>query len=80
MVGPNSGQPSSGDTILNYGGMEGYDVDAPPWAQPPDEGFEALDRNSTFFGEFVWTGFDYLGEPTPYNSDVTSLGTPRGTW
>ena len=24
-------------------------------------------------GEFVWTGFDYLGEPTPYNSDVTNL-------
>jgi len=24
-------------------------------------------------GEFVWTGFDYLGEPTPYNSDRTNL-------
>lgn len=24
-------------------------------------------------GEFVWTGFDYLGEPTPYNADVTNL-------
>ncbi len=24
-------------------------------------------------GEFVWTGFDYLGEPTPYNRDLTNL-------
>lgn len=24
-------------------------------------------------GEFVWTGFDYLGEPTPYNKDLTNL-------
>ncbi len=53
--------------------VSSYDVDAPPWAQPPDEVFEALDRNPPFFGEFVWTGFDYLGEPTPYNNDVTNL-------
>ena len=53
--------------------VSSYDVDAPPWAQPPDEVFEALDRNPAFFGEFVWTGFDYLGEPTPYNHDVTNL-------
>ena len=53
--------------------VSSYDVDAPPWAQPPDEVFDALDRNPAFFGEFVWTGFDYLGEPTPYNNDVTNL-------
>jgi beta-galactosidase len=53
--------------------VSSYDVDAPPWAQPPDEVFEALDRNPAFFGEFVWTGFDYLGEPTPYNADSTNL-------
>ncbi len=53
--------------------VSSYDVDAPPWAQPPDEVFEALDRNPAFFGEFVWTGFDYLGEPTPYNNDTTNL-------
>jgi beta-galactosidase len=53
--------------------VSSYDVDAPPWAQPPDEVFEALDKNPAFFGEFVWTGFDYLGEPTPYNRDTTIL-------
>lgn len=53
--------------------VSSYDVDAPPWAYPPDDQFAALDKNPAFFGEFVWTGFDYLGEPTPYNNDVTNL-------
>lgn len=53
--------------------VSSYDVDAPPWACTPDEEFAALDHNPAFMGEFVWTGFDYLGEPTPYNSDVSNL-------
>jgi beta-galactosidase len=60
------------DARVNFQ-VSSYDIDAPPWAQPPDEVFEALDRNPAFFGEFVWTGFDYLGEPTPYNADTTNL-------
>ena len=51
--------------------VSSYDVDYSGWAQLPDEEFAALDRSPAFLGEFVWTGFDYLGEPTPYNSDVT---------
>jgi beta-galactosidase len=43
-----------------------YDIVAPPWAYAPDVEFEAQDRLPTVLGEFVWTGFDYLGEPTPY--------------
>jgi beta-galactosidase len=35
--------------------------------------FASLDRVPGAAGEFVWTGFDYLGEPTPYNSDSTNL-------
>ena len=53
--------------------ISSYDVDAPGWACPPDEEFAALDRNPGFAGEFVWTGFDYLGEPTPYNNDMSNL-------
>jgi len=53
--------------------VSSYDVDAPPWAQTPDEVFKALDKNRAFMGEFVWTGFDYIGEPTPYNSDASNL-------
>lgn len=48
-----------------------YDVEAPSWATTPDRAFELLDKYRNYFGEFVWTGFDYLGEPTPYNP-----GTP----
>ncbi len=43
-----------------------YDVVAPPWANCPDVEFDAQDRLPNVVGEFVWTGFDYLGEPTPY--------------
>ena len=46
--------------------LTSYDVIAPPWAYAPDVEWDALDRNPAVLGEFVWTGFDYLGEPTPY--------------
>lgn len=53
--------------------MSSYDLYAPGWAMPPDREFISQDKNSFVFGEFVWTGFDYLGEPTPYNGDMTNL-------
>ena len=43
-----------------------YDLDFPSWANTPDVEFAAQDDNPFMGGEFVWTGFDYLGEPTPY--------------
>ena len=43
-----------------------YDVIAPRWAYVPDFEFAAQERMPHVAGEFVWTGFDYLGEPTPY--------------
>ncbi|HEV2435726.1 MAG TPA: beta-galactosidase GalB [Verrucomicrobiae bacterium] len=49
-----------------------YDVAAPPWGYVPDEEFKAQDRNPFVAGEFVWSGFDYLGEPTPYDHDTTN--------
>ena len=53
--------------------MSSYDLYAPRWAQPPDWEFKAQDEIPEVAGEFVWTGFDYLGEPTPFNSDLTVL-------
>ncbi|MEI6197863.1 MAG: beta-galactosidase GalB, partial [Verrucomicrobiota bacterium] len=53
--------------------MSSYDLYAPPWATTPDTEFSAQDKNPFVAGEFVWTGFDYLGEPTPYNEDLTIL-------
>jgi beta-galactosidase len=53
--------------------MSSYDLYAPPWAWPPDVEWKGLDESPFVAGEFVWTGFDYLGEPTPYSRDVTNL-------
>ena len=53
--------------------MSSYDLYAPPWATPPDWEFTGQDKYPFVAGEFVWTGFDYLGEPTPYNSDASNL-------
>jgi beta-galactosidase len=46
--------------------ISSYDVIAPPWAYCPDVEFAGLEESPAVLGEFVWTGFDYLGEPTPY--------------
>jgi beta-galactosidase len=43
-----------------------YDIIAPDWAYAPDFEFATQDALPQVLGEFVWTGFDYLGEPTPY--------------
>jgi beta-galactosidase len=53
--------------------MSSYDLYAPPWATPPDWEFHGQDEFPYVSGEFVWTGFDYLGEPTPYNADTSNL-------
>ncbi|MFT3780902.1 MAG: beta-galactosidase GalB [Nibricoccus sp.] len=53
--------------------MSSYDLYAPRWAWPPDVEFKGLDQAPFVAGEFVWTGFDYLGEPTPYNADSTNI-------
>ena len=53
--------------------VSSYDLYAPRWALPPDVEFKGLDEFPPAAGEFVWTGFDYLGEPTPYNADTTNL-------
>ena len=54
--------------------MSSYDLyRAPAGHTTPDQEFAGQDKNPFVAGEFVWTGFDYLGEPTPYNADVTNL-------
>ena len=46
--------------------VSSYDGFCPSWANNTDDEFLALERSPWVAGEFVWTGFDYLGEPTPY--------------
>jgi beta-galactosidase len=53
--------------------VSSYDLYAPRWATPPDTEFAGQDKNPFVAGEFVWTGFDYLGEPTPFGGDSTTL-------
>ncbi len=68
--------PVSDDKSKGSGGwfqVSSYDLTAPPWANNPDIEFAAQDKYPWVFGEFVWTGFDYIGEPTPYNQDKTNL-------
>ena len=50
-----------------------YDVAYPAWATTADQQWTMLDKYPATMGEFVWTGFDYLGEPTPYGSDMTGI-------
>jgi beta-galactosidase len=56
-----------------------YDVAYPGWASTPDQQWTLLDKYPAAFGEFVWTGFDYIGEPTPYSGDLTGL-KPGSRW
>jgi beta-galactosidase len=53
--------------------VSSYDLYAPPWATPPGAEFKGQDANPFVAGEFVWTGFDYIGEPTPYDRDASNL-------
>ena len=46
-----------------------YDVEVCPWSNIPDEDFALADDHHWTIGQFVWTGFDYLGEPSPYDTD-----------
>ena len=47
-----------------------YDNEACSWSNTPDYDFARDDDNEWVIGQFVWTGFDYLGEPSPYDTDA----------
>ena len=53
--------------------VSSYDLHTVPWGQIPEQEWKLEDENPSCLGEFVWTGYDYLGEPTPYNRDLTIL-------
>jgi beta-galactosidase len=58
--------------------LSSYDIIAPPWAYCPDVEFTYQDKFPRILGEFVWTGFDYIGEPTPFfwSGEDMSLDAP----
>jgi beta-galactosidase len=55
-----------------------YDLEYCSWSQLPDMEWKCQEENPFVAGEFVWTGFDYLGEPTPYGSEWTSRSSYFG--
>ena len=50
----------------------GYDVEHCSWSNLPEDDFMQHEDLPYCIGEFVWTGFDYLGEPTPYYTNWPS--------
>jgi len=61
---------AGGDPLAHQ--VSAYELHAVDFGASADKVFAALDRHSFVAGEFVWTGFDYLGEPTPYYSSRSS--------
>ncbi len=52
--------------------VDSYDRNSAQWSDIADREFELMQKDKFVAGEFVWTGFDYLGEPTPYSKEARS--------
>jgi hypothetical protein len=52
--------------------VSSYDLNAAAWSDIADAEFQLMEDDRFVAGEFVWTGFDYLGEPTPFNQQARS--------
>lgn len=55
-----------------------YDLESTSWSNLPEDDFILQDDKDWVIGEFVWTGFDYLGEPTPYDEKWPSRSSYFG--
>lgn len=55
-----------------------YDLEYCSWSNLPEDDFILQDDKPWVLGEFVWTGFDYLGEPTPYDEKWPSRSSYFG--
>lgn len=58
----------SDENVYPDGQCSGYDTEYCPWSNLPESDFMVQDDKDYTIGQFVWTGFDYLGEPTPYDN------------
>lgn len=58
------------DAIYEDHQSSSYDLEYCSWSNVPDEDFALADEYDWTLGQFVWTGFDYLGEPSPYDTDA----------
>jgi len=55
-----------------YGYVAAYDINKPQWGNTAEEWWKFYDERDWLAGGFVWTGFDYRGEPTPYHLPCVS--------
>jgi beta-galactosidase len=46
--------------------VSAYDNASAPWGSTQEETWKVVKKNDFFAGQFIWTGWDYIGEPTPY--------------
>lgn len=59
------------NVVLHEGNQSNsYDSESCSWSNTPDLDFARDDDHDWCIGQFVWTGFDYLGEPSPYDTDA----------
>lgn len=58
----------SDKNVYPDGQCSSYDTEYCSWSNLPESDFIAQDDKDYTIGQFVWTGFDYLGEPTPYDT------------
>lgn len=61
---------SGGDPVTHQ--VSAYELHASDFGSSADRVFASDDQHPYVAGEFVWTGFDYLGEPTPYYTSRSS--------
>lgn len=63
--------PSRWDVPLTDGNPDNtcssYDNCSAPWGSTHEETWKVIKKHEFLSGQFIWTGFDYLGEPTPYS-------------
>ena len=57
----------SNHSVYSDGQCSSYDTEYCSWSNLPDDDWKMQDDYDWVIGEFVWTGYDYLGEPTPYD-------------
>ncbi len=57
----------SNHQVYPDGQCSSYDTEYCSWSNLPDDDWKMQDDHDWVIGEFVWTGYDYLGEPTPYD-------------
>ena len=62
--------PRKWDEVLKEGNPDftcsAYDNSSAPWGSTHEETWKIVKKHDFFSGMFIWTGWDYIGEPTPY--------------